>query len=75
MNNPFLKMLKDQQSGSLYHQPVILGLEHGIMFSNFYWSKDGSQFLYNLNHMTPLSVIVGLTKATPDLLILELIDG
>jgi hypothetical protein len=32
-----LKMIdfvqKDQQNGSLYHQPVVLGLEHGVTFS------------------------------------------
>lgn len=31
--SPFLEMIKKaQQSGNLYHQPVILSLEHGITF-------------------------------------------
>src|SRR4051812_26581934 len=28
---PFIP--KDRQNGSLYHQPVVLGLEHGVTFS------------------------------------------
>lgn len=34
---------KDKQPGNFYHQPVILGLEHGVTFNN----GDGSAF--NLN--------------------------
>ena len=28
---PFIR--KDQQNGNLYHQPVVLGLEHGVTFA------------------------------------------
>lgn len=31
--NPLLRMIsKDRSSGSMYHQPVILGVEHGVVF-------------------------------------------
>jgi hypothetical protein len=36
-------MSKDKQPGNLYHQPVILGLEHGVTFA----SSDEDAF--NLN--------------------------
>jgi len=31
--NPILKMMISKESG-IYHQPVILGLEHGVTFAN-----------------------------------------
>lgn len=32
-HNPFLDFLKkDRSNGSLYHKPVILGIEHGVTF-------------------------------------------
>jgi len=46
---PFLP--KDKQPGNLYHQPVILGLEHGVTFAN---STDDA---FNLN-----PAIAGTTK-------------
>lgn len=46
---PFLP--KDKQPGNLYHQPVILGMEHGVTFAN---STDDA---FNLN-----PAIAGTTK-------------
>ena len=46
---PFLP--KDKQPGNLYHQPVILGMEHGVTFAN---STDDA---FNLN-----PAIAGQTK-------------
>jgi len=46
---PFLP--KDKQPGNLYHQPVILGLEHGVTFAN---STDDA---FNLN-----PAVAGTTK-------------
>lgn len=31
---------RDQQPGNFYHQPVVLGLEHGVTYNN----GDGSAF-------------------------------
>lgn len=41
--NKFKFMAKDKQPGNLYHQPVVLGMEHGVTFA----SSDDDAF--NLN--------------------------
>lgn len=39
-----LKLIKpDKQAGSLYHQPVVLGIEHGLTFEKVIKSKKGKK--------------------------------
>ena len=56
-------MSKDKQPGNLYHQPVILGLEHGVTFAGSDEDAFNLNAYYGLSYAYPLQAFIFLLSA------------